>query len=498
MKTFMLFFASFPAVSPLSTPPRQGHRQRTGKPLMSLEGPVASIDDHHRSESSSAVSQLPHLPKSTEFLMATGLGVLGALLLAPLWMHHPLPHSKATPLDKVVKDLTNAQPSKKAESSGQESSEFVSFLSHPMALLLMIPLFSPRLTRPAIAVTALLGLGYMGSNALNGVQEVWLRWQESRIRANLVAHLDQAYQQSIEAKMMIDEENHRYAEEHIRALLKAQHIEDTERYFSRTPLNCPPSTDTHQMQDLRQKQSIFAMLPQNRKPLPRQARVGETSSTDSKNAPMVPLTRPALHPTSPALDFHQASRLGLNLLGLGLGLSMTSIGLYAFKVTRDFITPLSQEVKKNLENNPQAREVPLIKMTLAPQNTEAVLLHFFQKKEGFIMGGLFITFGVMLKLLQFLTESLREIEVTHLNAETEKQYETYKFTVLEPHFKAISERSQLNHALQILEQDLKKGTLSPEDLQQRIQSILDNIGYNWSAPNYYPMSPVVQLVPARS
>jgi hypothetical protein len=143
------------------------------------------------------------------------------------------------------------------------------------------------------------------------------------------------------------------------------------------------------------------------------------------------------------------------------------------------------------------KELPF-KNTLAPKDTEALLLYFLQTKEGLTMAGLFVAMGVMLSTIQFLVEGLREIEVTRLNAETEKQYESYKLTKLEPHFKAISERSQLNHALANLKKGLQEKTMPPEELHQQIQRILDNIGYNWSAPNYYPMAPATQLVTARS
>jgi hypothetical protein len=56
----------------------------------------------------------------------------------------------------------------------------------------------------------------------------------------------------------------------------------------------------------------------------------------------------------------------------------------------------------------------------------------------------------------------------------------------------------LNHALANLKKGLQEKTMPPEELHQQIQRILDNIGYNWSAPNYYPMAPATQLVTARS
>jgi hypothetical protein len=421
----------------------------------------------------------PVLPKPSEFLLSTGLGGLGALLLAPLWMKHKIPHATSTSLGKVVDHLTDKTP------SVEQSNELVSFLADPAVLLMMIPVIEPRLTRPAIAVTGLLGLGYLGSNALSGLQEVWVRWQESKIRARLVASLDEAYQQSIEAKTQIDEANHRFAEEEILRILKAEGVESPERYLSSNTLDCEPPSTHAKSSEGNLKYTNFVLMPQNPMPLPRQA--AESSMPASRRH------SPQKKTQDPSVDFKNASRFTLNSIGLGLGLTSTSILLYAFKSVRDFVHAKSQQ----LQNNPQLNKAT-IKNTLAPQNTEAVLLHFFQKKEGFVMGGLFIALGVMLKTIQFLTEGLREIEVTRLNAETEKQYETYKLTTLEPHFKAISERLQLEHALTNLKKDLRSKSLSPAEIHQRVQRILDSIGYNWSAPNYYPMAPATQLVPARS
>ncbi len=419
------------------------------------------------------------LPKPSEFLLSTGLGVLGALLLSPLWMTHKIPHATSTSLGNVVNRLTDKTP------TVEQSNELVSFLADPAVLLMMIPVIEPRLTRPAIAVTGLLGLGYLGSNALSGLQEVWVRWQESKIRARLVASLDEAYQQSIEAKTQIDETNHRLAEQEILRILKAEGVESPERYLSSNALDCEAPSPYTQSSEGKSKYSNFVLMPQNPMPLPRQADTS-LASDPQQHSP----DKKSLEST---VDFKNASRFTLNSIGLGLGLTSTSILLYAFKSVRDFVHEKSQQ----LQNSPHLNKAT-IKNTLAPQNTEAVLLHFFQKKEGFVMGGLFIALGVMLKTIQFLTEGLREIEVTRLNAETEKQYETYKLTTLEPHFKAISERLQLEHALRNLQEDLRHKHLSPAEIHQRVQRILDSIGYNWSAPNYYPMAPATQLVPARS
>lgn len=450
------------------------------------------------------------IPTPSEFLISTGLGALGALLLAPLWMRHPLPNGSKSlkSLETVVKDLEHLN-----EAPHQNhQNELVAFLADPAVLMMMIPVLAPHLTRPAVGATAVLGVSYLASNMLSGLQEVWVRWQESQIRANLVGNLSTAYQQSIEAKTQIDEDNHAYAEAQIRQILAEEGIPTADAYLSPLPFECTPTVKRpnkiREQDDFRHKQSNFAILPQNRSPMPRNAQFAkskddnasekkETTQTDASLTPKVPET------TAP-LDFKKASRWSLNAVGAGLGFTMASVGVYAVKAIRESMAKVVEPLSQALEKDPKkamsstSEKKVLIKNTLAPQNTEAVLLHFFQSKQGFIMAGLFVAMGVMLRTMQFLVEGLREIEVTRLNAETEKQYESYKLITLEPHFKAISERSQLEHALGNLKKNLQEKQLAPEELHQQIQRILDNIGYNWSAPNYYPMAPATQLVTARS
>ncbi|MCE2930389.1 MAG: hypothetical protein LW809_03240 [Vampirovibrionales bacterium] len=452
------------------------------------------------------------IPTPSEFMISSALGALAALLLAPLWMRHPLPNGTKSleSLGTVVKDLEHSEKPTDAQSNHQN--ELVAFLADPAVLMMMIPVLAPHLTRPALGATAVLGISYLASNVLSGFQEVWVRWQESQIRANLVGNLSTAYQASIEAKTQIDEDNHLYAEDQIRRILKGAGIPNEDAYLSPLPFECMPSSSNpnkvRERDDFRHKQSNFAILPQNRSPMPRaahfiQAQQKQGASNPSSQTSEDPSVKHIDQANSP-LDFKKASRWTLNGVGAGLGLTMASIGLYAIKAIRESVAKVVQPLSQALEQDPQKVRSPLnekqvfIKNTLAPQNTEAVLLHFFQSKQGFIMAGLFIAMGVMLRTMQFLVEGLREIEVTRLNAETEKQYETYKLTTLEPHFKAISERSQLEHALRNLKKNVQEKKLAPEELHQQIQRILDNIGYNWSAPNYYPMSPATQLVTARS
>ncbi|MFN7310879.1 MAG: hypothetical protein ACK5T0_05865, partial [Vampirovibrionales bacterium] len=199
------------------------------------------------------------IPTPSEFLISTGLGALGALLLAPLWMRHPLPNGSKSlkSLETVVKDLEHLN-----EAPHQNhQNELVAFLADPAVLMMMIPVLAPHLTRPAVGATAVLGVSYLASNMLSGLQEVWVRWQESQIRANLVGNLSTAYQQSIEAKTQIDEDNHAYAEAQIRQILAEEGIPTADAYLSPLPFECTPTVKRpnkiREQDDFRHKQSNF-------------------------------------------------------------------------------------------------------------------------------------------------------------------------------------------------------------------------------------------------
>jgi hypothetical protein len=145
--------------------------------------------------------------------------------------------------------------------------------------------------------------------------------------------------------------------------------------LSSNTLDCEPPSTHAKSSEGNLKYTNFVLMPQNPMPLPRQA--------DASSMPDSRRHSPQKKTQDPSVDFKNASRFTLNSIGLGLGLTSTSILLYAFKSVRDFVHAKSQQ----LQNNPQLNKAT-IKNTLAPQNTEAVLLHFFQKKEGFVMGGL--------------------------------------------------------------------------------------------------------------
>lgn len=541
---------AFGYVAPLPVK-RAPSEQRVGSSTPgTLEGatysqPMANTDSAQRQEQEELKRWLPN---SGEFISSVGLGVLGGLMIAPFWIRHKLPHeggsnvSQADMVDHLLSDdvtpIASPASTPKGTTPGikepKRRNEIAAFLANPAALMIMIPTMAPQLTQPAVAVSALLGLGYLGTNLLSGMQEVWVRYQESQIRANLVASLDEAFQTSIDRKTGVDEQNRRYAITQIATLLHREGIANPQQYlvpvwegdnlpkpteeeYRNTTENKQLKTQMRQramqqqqlIQQRRAKNQRFVLDPQTpiSTPAPRQALSLASSppkptpadagrnplgifTDDSQPNAFRPLPQLARQPVAP---YRHLSRLTLDGIGVAMGLSMTSIALYAGKALHDGLKPISNKIKAQPD-----QAVDIIKTTLAPRDAEAVLMHFFSQKENIFMGGLFLAMGIMLKTTQFLTEGLREIEVTNLNAETERQYEEYKLTELEPHFKAVSERAQLKHAISNLKRDLPMLKAHPDALHLRVQRIMDSIGMSWSAPNYYPMAPMVQLVPARS
>jgi|GEM_PF-5671079 len=434
------------------------------------------------------------LPSASEFGASVATGALGGLVAAPLWMRQRLNRIENLSLTDEVEEILGDDVIQDPKKAGYK---FVNYISNPESLMMMIPFVEPRLTLPALGVSLMLGIGYLGTNVLSGMQEVWVRFQESLIRASLVSSLDGAYQDSIAKKTQVDEINQDYAHEQIEAMLLKEGVENPSVYINPVWKDAPDTLKDREAA-LQKKKTHFVIFPQNRNPLPRASMSdvpppipASKKEGDKKDSYLQPIA----HPYESPLSFMGTSRMTIDSIGATLGFSLSSIMLYAGKAVHEYTNGIAKQ--RHLESNmPDSLE--LIKTTLAPKDVEGVLLHFFSSRKGIAMGGLFVTLGVMLRTTQFLVEGLREIEVTRLNADTEKQYETYKFTTLEPHFKAVSERSQLNHALKQLQHDLPELKNSPNVLHSRIQRILDDIGLTWSAPNYYPMSPIVQLVPARS
>ena len=106
--------------------------------------------------------------------------------------------------------------------------------------------------------------------------------------------------------------------------------------------------------------------------------------------------------------------------------------------------------------------------------------------------------GSLLGIGKLFITGLREIEVTRLNAETEYQYETYKWQQLDTRYHNVAETTQLNHALDRFEATLPQvAKADPQQAYEQAQRIVEQVGY-WSPPPYYPVTPTVQLVTARS
>ena len=101
------------------------------------------------------------------------------------------------------------------------------------------------------------------------------------------------------------------------------------------------------------------------------------------------------------------------------------------------------------------------------------------------------------KVGKTLVDGYREIEVTRQNAQTEVRYQQFNWQQLDPAYHRIAEWEAMQAELKHFDEALPMDRQHPDRLKARVDTLLANIGRN-SAPKYYPMTPSINLVDARS
>ncbi len=296
-------------------------------------------------------------------------------------------------------------------------------------------------------------LGYLSSSLMQGAQEAWVRREEMGIRAKLIARMNGTFQQSIRIKQNMDDVLHTRARQQIQILLQQHQIAHIERLMDETLQVESPEINRH-----------YFYEPTHR-----------TSSSLHFGGDARSFGEP-FKDSSP--DFIKALDVFFVGVGVSVGLLLQGFG----KVVKTLGGALRTSVNKD----------QMIK-SVSLYDSEA-LLALLNSKMTVLSYGLLVGVAAAGKLV---VDGLREIEVTQVHSATEYRYQKHNWEVLDPGFHRISEEEALNYALKQLARDLSRLKRNPKKLRERIQAILTNIGRN-SAPNYFPMTPPVGLVVARS
>ncbi|MFM7390018.1 MAG: hypothetical protein ACKO34_05285 [Vampirovibrionales bacterium] len=438
------------------------------------------------------------IPKTSDALILGGLGLMSGMLLSEM-NAHGLKKTASTALKEIEHSLTHATAVDATDihKKGNVLYRQEGWVKHPLFMTFLMPFVHPELAPAALAYAVALGGVFVGSNVFQGMQEAWVRWEESCIRANLVNTLQPAFKQSIQTKLQSDTQLRNETSTTLDALFPSPTLPQSlptatkpTRLSSSPPLPEQQDSEFVYMPFNRDKRSLHAHVLN-----PQLANLPNASPRSEEGLPSVappsvcPAPRPVSPPTkqaSPPQEFmpilgQNWGRLGMlgftGLGGLGLGILLNT--------TRHLLQNQGlQTMAKRLH--------PSLRVNLLPNDQEAVALFF---KDSWPVLISLAALGATLKVAELLIEGLREIQVTTMNAKTEAQYERYKWQVLDPQFHAIAERTYVEESIRTLKADASH--LTPSELNERKQRMLEGIGYH-SSPAYYPITPMVQLVPARA
>lgn len=356
--------------------------------------------------------------------------------------------------------------------------EMNSFLTEGPALALRIIHVMPELTNSVMQYAVVGTLGYLATNLFQGLQEAWVRWEESCIRAQLVSRIQEPFRQSIETKQQHDDLRRTQADEQFRQLLTVHQVPNADALLNPLQADAAAAGDVVAHRD-------FFYMPQNR-----------VQAFGRQPPPPAGLPNPDER-LDPDRGQYPLVRYAKPLTKVGAVGAGAAVGW----LTHQTVMALKEKALKGLQQN----QTPVKGEFMNPYNAEALwFLHAPKGEYGPLLG--MLAMGATLGLGRLFVNGLRQIEVTRLNAETEYNYERFKWQQQDIAYHDTAEQLQLNHAMAMLNNWMtlnaaalrdEGNTAARQALVQRYHRIQGNIGYG-SPPPYYPITPAVQLVEARS
>lgn len=409
-------------------------------------------------------------PTKAVALLAAGLGL--SLLSRPL-AKAILPPSQQRQLAKAASKVVGST-SQAAERQLKEQPEEIfniwySF-NKDLIGLTKLAIQDPKHFQTLAAFTITGGVGALVGAFMQGLQETWVRLEETKIRARLLNRMKQVLRGSIAQKDHQDLALRAHAKNQIRILLTQHGIAKPERYLNPWGLQGAwevPESVLHKYF----YEPTHRELPQlgfGQQPLAL-ARRTDSNPEDHLN-------------TLPAKRWLNA---GLFATGVGLGEAWQGF----LKLYRKFHNNPGQSIFQGAN-----KVKPVYQQAVNLVDLEAVFAMGMRENRPFLIAILFGTFAAQVG--RYLLDGLRQIEVTRMNATTEYRYQKHNWLSQDPAFHQIAEESALATSLQQLRDDMPYLKQDPERLRQRVQTILTNVGRN-SAPKYFPMTPMVNLVEAR-
>jgi hypothetical protein len=308
--------------------------------------------------------------------------------------------------------------------------------NHPMYALVRLATLYHQYHGPLMAYVGATAVGALLAALLQGMQETWVRQQETQIRQQLIEELQGSFAQSLQTKYQFDAQLRQQATAQIVQLLEANGI-NPKPYGLLTP-------DTHL------KTAYNPVQPTHR------------TAHFAGNTP-----KPA------------KTRFGLPLAWAALG---AASGL--------LLGHMTHWLRQQRHTLPIAQQEVMECLVTADMESAFLLRH-----KGMLAG--VFTLGALAKAGQLLLNTTREVAVTRKNADTERRYQQNNWQVLDPRFHALAEQAAWQADWQQLVADLPQLKRQPARLQARLLTVLDNRG-KASPPGYYLATPPVMLSEAKS
>ena len=349
---------------------------------------------------------------------------------------HRVASKQVTPPGKRVTQASMYLP------SAVRRQQYLNF-NHPMYALVRLATLYQQYHGPLMAYMGATALGAILAAMLQGVQETWVRQQESQIRQQLIEDLQGSFAQSLHTKYQFDAQLRQQARQAISQALATHDIHPK----------------TYGLTEDRGLQ-------------------GNNAEPPAYN-PAQPTHRTQRYAGAVNHDDVVKGRLDLSAAWAGLGFA-----------TGMLLGHMAQWLRQQQHTLPIAQQEVMECLVTADMESAFLLKH-----KGMLAG--VFALGALAKAGQLLLNTTREVAVTRKNAETERRYQQHNWQVLDPRFHAIAEQAAWQADWKQFTVDLPQLKHQPEKLQARINSLLDNRG-KASPPGYYLATPPVMLSEAKS
>jgi hypothetical protein len=312
--------------------------------------------------------------------------------------------------------------------------------NNPLYALVRLATLYEQYHGPLLAYLGATAFGAVMASLLQGLQETWVRQQETRIRQQLIQNLQGSFANSLAIKYRFDADLREETRQAIHQALTAQGINPA-RYLA---IPAPEVVNKHDT----------PYLPAH--PTVRTQRFGADTSLSTGYSP---------------------NRLAMAWAGLGVA-------------TGALLGHMARWLRQQKHKLPIAQQEVMECLVTTDLESAFLLRH-----KGMLAG----VFGLsaLAKVGQLLLNATREVAVTQKNAETERQYQQNNWQVLDPQFHQIAERAALTAEWDHFTQDLPQLKRQPDLLQARIHQLMTNRG-KASPPGYYLATPPVMLSEAKS